>query len=88
MLAINHVRIHRESGNEATLRNSNPQKKNEESCLTGTLVLQGVVTYMSRVEVFATRIKIESSDQNPFLGLIKLTSELLKSMDQEHRAAI
>ena len=30
--------------------------------------LQGVVTYMSRVEAFATRFKfkIESSDQNPF----------------------
>ena len=28
----------------------------------------GVVTYMSRVEAFATRIKIESSDQSPFRG--------------------
>ena len=27
---------------------------------------QGVVTYMFRVEAFVTRIKIESSDQNPF----------------------
>ena len=44
--------------------------------------VQGVVTYMSRVEAFATRIKIESSDQNPFGGAdqgIKVTSELLKS---------
>ena len=28
--------------------------------------LQGVVTDMSRVEAFATGIKIESSDQSPF----------------------
>ena len=27
---------------------------------------QGVVTYMSCVEAFATGIKIESSDQSPF----------------------
>ena len=40
---------------------------------------------MSHVEAFATGIKIESSDQSPFWGLIKVTSELLKSMDQEHR---
>ena len=33
--------------------------------------MQGVVTYMSRVEAFATGIKIESSDQSPFGGLIK-----------------
>ena len=39
---------------------------------------------MSGVEVFAIGIKIESSDQAP----IKETSELLKSMDQEHTAAI
>ena len=89
-LAINQVRIHWESGKEATLCHSNPQK-HEESCLTGTLVLQGVVTYMSHVEAFATRIKTESSDQSPFWGAnqgIKETSELLKSMDQEHTAAI
>ena len=42
---------------------------------------------MSHVEAFATGIKIESSDQSPFWGLIKVTSELLKSMDQEHRRA-
>ena len=34
-------------------------------------VIQGVVTYMSRVEAFATAIKIESSDQSPFGGPIK-----------------
>ena len=34
-------------------------------------ISQGVVTYMSRVEVFATGIKIESSDQSPFERLIK-----------------
>ena len=39
---------------------------------------------MSRVEVFVTEIKIESSNQSSFWGLIKVTSELLKSMDQEH----
>ena len=33
--------------------------------------LQGVVTYMSRVEAFATGIKTESSDQSPFGGPIK-----------------
>ena len=35
---------------------------------------------MSHVEVFATGIKIESSDQSPFLGAdqeIKATSELM-----------
>ena len=37
-LAINQVRIHLESGKEATLCHSNPQK-HEESCLTRTLVL-------------------------------------------------
>ena len=31
-------------------------------------VHQGVVTYVSRVEAFATGIKIESSDQSPFSG--------------------
>ena len=57
----------------------------------GTLC-QGVVTYMSRVEVFVTGIKIESSDQSPSGWAanqgIKVTSELLKSMDQEHAAAV
>ena len=40
---------------------------------------QGVVTYMSCVEAFATRIKIESSDQSLFWGAdqgIKVTSKL------------
>ena len=52
---------------------------------------QGVVTYMSHVEVFVTGIKIESSDQSPFGGLIKgckATSKLPKSSDQECAAAI
>ena len=43
---------------------------------------QGVVTYMSCVKAFATGIKIESSDQKPFLGAdqgIKVASELIKS---------
>ena len=31
----------------------------------------GVVTYIPCVEAFATKIKIESSDQGPFLGPIK-----------------
>ena len=69
-LAINQGRLHWESGKEATLCHSNPQK-HEESCLTGTLVLEGVVTYMSRVEAFVTGIKMESSDQSPFWGSIK-----------------
>ena len=34
-------------------------------------LFQGVVTYMSRVEAFATGIKTESSDQSPLGGLIK-----------------
>ena len=53
--------------------------------------MQPLVTYMSRVEVFATGIKIRSSDQSPFWGAdqgIKVTSELLKSMGQERVAAI
>ena len=36
-----------------------------------SLALQGVVTYMSHVEAFATGIKIESSDESPFWGPIK-----------------
>ena len=43
---------------------------------------------MSHGEAFVTGIKIESSDQNPFWGPIKVTSELLKSTDQEHMAAL
>ena len=46
-----------------------------------THVHQGVVTFMSRVEVFATGFKIESGNQSPFGGAnqgIKVTSELLK----------
>ena len=34
-------------------------------------MVQGVVTYMSRVEAFATGIKTESSDQSPLGGPIK-----------------
>ena len=33
--------------------------------------IQGVVTYMSHVEAFVTRIKIEPSDQSHFRGPIK-----------------
>ena len=55
-------------------------------------IKQGVVTCVSRVEVFVTRIKTESSDQSPFGGLIKgsrsVTSELLKINNQECAAAI
>ena len=46
---------------------------------------------MSRAEAFATEIKSESSDQNPFLMAdqeIKVASELPESTDQEHMAAI
>ena len=46
---------------------------------------------MSRVEAFVTRIKIESSDQSPFLRAdqgIKVTSKLQKSKDQERVAPI
>ena len=49
---------------------------------------QGVATYMSHIEVFASAIEIESSDQSPVWRTIKVASELLKSMDQEHVAAI
>ena len=54
------------------------------------IVVQGVVTYMSRVEAFATGIKTESSNQSPLGGDqgIKVTSELLKINNQEHAAAI
>ena len=37
---------------------------------------QGVVTSMSCVEAFATGIKIESSNQSPFGGLIKNQGDL------------
>ena len=50
-----------------------------------------LVTCMSRVEAFVTRIKIESSNQSPCLRAgqeIKVTSELRKSKDQECMAAI
>ena len=36
--------------------------------------MQGVVTYMSRVEAFVTGIQIESSDRSPFRELIKRSS--------------
>ena len=86
MLAINQARIHCESGEEAALCHP---PKHEESCLTSTSVLlQGVVTYMSCVETFATGNKIESSDQSPFWGPIKVTSKLLKSIDRVYMAAI
>ena len=42
---------------------------------------------MSRVEVLATGIKIESSNQGPFGGRSR-DQELLKSIDNEHMAAI
>ena len=60
------MRIHSESGKEATLCHSNPQKHEESVQL-----LQGIVTYMSRVAALVTGIKIESSDQTPFWRLIK-----------------
>ena len=41
------------------------------TCYASYLVLQGVVTYMSCVEVFVTEIKKESSYQSPFGGPIK-----------------
>ena len=46
---------------------------------------------MSHVEVFATVIKIESSESKSFLRAnqgIKVTSELQKSKDQEFAAPI
>ena len=64
-LAINQVRIHWESGKEATLCHSNRQK-HEKSCLTETLVLQGIVTYMYR-----SVCDRESSNQSPYWWLIK-----------------
>ena len=54
-------------------------------------LIQGIVTYMSRVEAFASRIKTESSDQSPLWGAdqgIKVTSKLLKIINQERAAAI
>ena len=52
---------------------------------------QRVVTYMSCVEACVSGIKFASSDPKPFLGAdegIKVTSEVLKSTDQECVAAI
>jgi len=49
------------------------------------MVGQGVVTYVSPVEVFVTGIKMNSSDQCLFLGAdqgIKTNSEQLISTDQ------
>ena len=43
---------------------------------------------MSRVEAFGTGIKIESSDQSPFGGWIKVTCKLLKINNQECLAAV
>ena len=46
---------------------------------------------MSYVELFATKIKIESSDHSPFMGVdqgVKKGFKLLESTDQEHVAAI
>ena len=40
-------------------------------------ILQGVVTYTSPVEAFATRIKMESSDQRSFLEPIKGSRRIL-----------
>ena len=56
-----------------------------------SLALPRVATYMSCVEVFATEIRIESSDQSPFLGGdqgIKVISELLKLKNQQCMATI
>jgi len=39
--------------------------------------LQGVVTYSSPVEVFATGIQMESSDQRSFLKLFKGSRRIL-----------
>ena len=44
---------------------------------------QRVVTYMSHVEVFLTGIKIESSDQSPFIEPTKLNLT-----DQKPAAAV
>ena len=59
-------------------------------CVLCAYQCQGVVTYMSHVEAFATGIKTESSDQSPFRGPIKgkVTSELLKINNQERTAAM
>ena len=54
--------------------------------------MQGVIAYMSHVEAFVTRIKIESSDQRPLILWIATTNEHVaaiwplthwKSSDQE-----
>ena len=54
----------------------------------GSKAGQGVATYMSCVEAFATVIKIESSDQSPFGGPIEVTSEMLRINNQECMAAM
>ena len=61
--------------------------------LSGSVTSQGVVTYVSHVhvEAFVIEIKIEPSDQCPFLGTgqgIKVASKLLKLMYQECMTAI
>ena len=59
--------------NTSSVYISSPECKSHQSCMyTGiATACQGVVTYMSRVEAFATGIKTESSDQGPFEGPIK-----------------
>ena len=47
--------------------------------------LQGVVTYMSCVEAFATGIKIESSDQSPFGGWSRNQGDLQTAKNQQWR---
>ena len=46
--------------------------------------LQGVVTYASPVEVFATGIKMEPSDQSSFLEPIKGSRRILSDKYQPH----
>ena len=45
-----------------------------------THVHQGVVTFMSRVEVFATGFKIESGNQSPFGGPSSLYCHKLRAV--------
>ena len=47
--------------------------------------LQGVVTYMSCVEAFATGIKIESSDQSPLGGQSRDQGDLQTAKNQRSR---
>ena len=49
------------------------------------LTFQGVVTYMSGVEAFATGIKIESSDQSPFGGWSRNQGDLQTAKNQQWR---